>query len=174
MPAVYDKWTFVAAVYDEVAQTVKLQVDDMVLTKGGVTLDSGETRLYIGGSPKFSSFFSGLIDNVFVFGDALTDRQLAYIRSGGATAILTAANSNKCAAILYDDPSLHVPAIVLNGQYYWSDFQFVQNTMDFVVSDAGFVTDPSFSFQRLRGINAVTGPPASCAGYHVRWYILLG
>ena len=37
VPAILDKWTFVAVVYDQVAQTVKLRVDDMVLTKTGVT-----------------------------------------------------------------------------------------------------------------------------------------
>jgi len=38
----------------------------------------------------FQTYFRGAIDNVFVFGDALTNQQLAYIRSGGAQAILTA------------------------------------------------------------------------------------
>ncbi len=143
VPSVNGKWTFVAAVYDQVAQTVKLQVDDMVLTKGGVTLGPGESKLYIGGNPTFYDFFDGIIDNVFIFGDALTDKQLAYIRSNGAAAILAAAISNKCAAILYDDLSLRIPAIVFNGQYYWADFQYVKNTMDFVLSYAGLINDTS-------------------------------
>ena len=46
--------------------------------------------MFIGASPAFSVFFAGAIDNVFVFGDALTDEQLASIRSGGAAAIMTA------------------------------------------------------------------------------------
>jgi len=92
VPAVLGKWTFVAVVYDQDAQTVKLQVDDMVLTKTGVTLGSGQQEvLYIACSPMFQTYFRGAIDNVFVFGDALTDQQLAYIRSGGAQAIMTAA-----------------------------------------------------------------------------------
>jgi hypothetical protein len=90
VPAIYQKWSFVAVVYDQVAQTVRLQVDDMVLTKTGVGLGLGQSQLYIGASPKFGNFFKGCIDNVFVFGDALTDKQLAYIRSGGAQAIMTA------------------------------------------------------------------------------------
>ena len=89
-PAIQDKWTFVVVVYDQIAQTVKLQVDDMVLTKTGVTLGPGDSALYIACAPMFQTYFRGALDNVFVFGDALTDRQLAYIRSGGAEAIMTA------------------------------------------------------------------------------------
>ncbi|MEW6660561.1 MAG: kelch repeat-containing protein [Thermodesulfobacteriota bacterium] len=90
VPAIKDKWTFLAVVYDQAAQTVKLQVDDMVLTKTGVALGEGQNQVNIGASPLYSNFFHGIMDNVFVFGDALTDQQLAYIRSGGARAILTA------------------------------------------------------------------------------------
>jgi hypothetical protein len=88
VPAIKGKWAFVAAVYDQVAQTVKLQVDDMVLTKTGVTLGPGQDMLYIGCNWIYQTYFRGAIDNVFVFGDALTDEQLAYIRSGGAKAIM--------------------------------------------------------------------------------------
>ena len=91
VPAFLDGWTFVAVVYDQKAQTVKFQVEDMVLTKTGVTLGPGQNQLFIGASPLFNVFFAGVIDNVFVFGDALTDEQLAYIRSGGAQTIMTAA-----------------------------------------------------------------------------------
>jgi hypothetical protein len=88
VPAIQGKWTFVAVVYDQVAQFVRLQVDDMEITKTGVTLEPGQDQLYIGASPQFSTIFDGVIDNVFVFGDALTDQQLAYIRSRGARAFL--------------------------------------------------------------------------------------
>ena len=67
----------------------------MVLTKAGVTLGPGQDKLFIGAGPGASpltgEYFDGLIDNVFIFGDVLTDQQLAYIRAGGAQAILTAA-----------------------------------------------------------------------------------
>jgi hypothetical protein len=91
VPAVQGAWTFMAVTYDQQAQTVKLQVDDMVLTKTGVSLGQGLDQLVIGASPAFNVFFKGVIDNVFIFGDVLTDQQLAYIRSGGAQAIKTAA-----------------------------------------------------------------------------------
>jgi hypothetical protein len=67
----------------------------MVFTKTGATLGLGRDKLLIGFRPGTSSFpidtfFAGAIDNVFIFGDALTDEQLAFIRSGGAQAIMTA------------------------------------------------------------------------------------
>jgi hypothetical protein len=89
-PAIQQAWTFVAVVYDQVHQTVKLRVDDTVLTKDAAVLSQGQNQLFIGLSPLFGNFFDGIIDNVFVFGDALTDKQLAYIRYGGAKAIMTA------------------------------------------------------------------------------------
>jgi WD40 repeat protein len=100
VPAFMDKWTFVAAVYDQTAQTIKFQVDDMVLTKQAV-VNQGQNQLYIGGSPQFSNYFSGTIDNIFVFADTLTDQQLAYIRSGGASAILTAPRAKKRGAVAF-------------------------------------------------------------------------
>ncbi|MBM4286380.1 MAG: hypothetical protein FJ128_14225 [Deltaproteobacteria bacterium] len=95
VPAILDQWTFVAVVYDQTAGTVKFRVDDMVFTKTGATLGLGRDKLLIGFRPATSSFpidtyFAGAIDNVFVFGDALTDQQLAYIRAGGAQAIMSA------------------------------------------------------------------------------------
>jgi hypothetical protein len=91
----------VAVVYDQVQQTVRLQVDDMVLTKEAAGLSQGRNQLHIGGSPLFSNFFDGIIDNVFVFGDALTDEQLAFIRTGGIQAIMTAPSQGKNPAIQY-------------------------------------------------------------------------
>jgi hypothetical protein len=95
VPAILDQWTFLAVVYDQDAGTVKFQVDDMVFTKTGAKLGLGRDKLLIGFRPgtssfPFDAFFAGAVDNVFIFGDALTDEQLAYIRSGGATAIMTA------------------------------------------------------------------------------------
>jgi hypothetical protein len=99
-PAIQDAWTFVAVVYDQVHQTVRLQVDDTVLTKDAAVLSHGQNQLFIGVSPLFGNFFDGIIDNVFVFGDALTNKQLAYIRYGGANAIRTAPPSRPNSAIL--------------------------------------------------------------------------
>ena len=91
VPAILGSWTFVAVSYDQAAQTVKLQVNDMVLTKTGVTMGPGGNKLYIGATPQLNGIFTGAIDNVFVFGGVLTDAQIAYIRNSGAQAIRTAA-----------------------------------------------------------------------------------
>jgi hypothetical protein len=88
MQGYMNTWTFVAVVYDQVAQTVKLMLDNQTITKAGASLGSGLNELYIGASPLFAIFFAGVIDNVFIYGDALSDLQLAYIRSRGAQGIM--------------------------------------------------------------------------------------
>ncbi|MCX5889249.1 MAG: hypothetical protein NTY36_07335 [Deltaproteobacteria bacterium] len=100
VPGIMGSWTFVAVSYDQAAQTVKLQVNDMVLTKTGVTLGQGANQLYIGATPQLNGFFTGAIDNVFVFGDVLTDAQIAYIRNGGAQAIRSAVKGKGTVPIL--------------------------------------------------------------------------
>ncbi len=91
VPGILGSWTFVAVSYDQAAHTVKLQVDDMVLTKTGVTLGRGGSKSYVGATPQLDGILTGVIDNVFVFGGVLTDAQIAFIRHGGAQAILTVA-----------------------------------------------------------------------------------
>jgi hypothetical protein len=89
-PATADKWTFLAVVYDQTSHSVKLYVDDNpVLSKTG-TLGEGLRNLTIGTHPTASDYFKGLMNNVFIFGDALTEAQIAYLRDNGASAILTA------------------------------------------------------------------------------------
>jgi hypothetical protein len=100
VPAILGSWTFVAVSYDQAAQTVKLQVDDMVLTKTGVTMGPGGNKLYVGATPQLDGVLTGAIDNVFVFGGLLTDAQTAFIRQGGAQAILTAGRKNNPALLL--------------------------------------------------------------------------
>ena len=90
-----DQWVFLAVVYDQVAKTVKLYVNDQVLTKTGVTLGEGHILLHIGTNPIVAEYFKGMIDNAFVFGDALTPEQISYIRIYGAAAIRTAARTGQ-------------------------------------------------------------------------------
>jgi hypothetical protein len=89
---VTDTWVFLAAVYDQAAETVKLWVDDKVFTKTGASLGDGHDYLDIGKSP-LGYYFSGTIDNVFIFSGALSDNQIAFIRTGGSKAILTSSGS---------------------------------------------------------------------------------
>jgi len=53
-------------------------------------------------------------------------------------------NPVNCAATLSNDLSLNIPVINFNNQaYYWADFSYVPNTMDFTLIDAGVVSDTS-------------------------------
>ena len=103
VPAVLNAWTFMAVMYDQPNQTVRLQVEDMVYIKTGVNLGEGLQQLFIGASPSFNVFFNGVVDNVFVFGDVLTDQQLAYIRSRGAQGILGKSGLGSAIGLLLSD-----------------------------------------------------------------------
>jgi|WetSurMetagenome_2_1015567.scaffolds.fasta_scaffold1466648_1 hypothetical protein len=45
----------------------------MVLTMTGLTLGRGQNQLFIGTIPLFLPYSAGVIDNIFVFGDVLSD-----------------------------------------------------------------------------------------------------
>lgn len=81
-----DLWTFLAVVYDQTAATVKLYVDNQVVSETG-SLGSGWNYIRIGSNPSYGEYFIGAIDNVFIFDQALTQAQLDYIRTHGASAI---------------------------------------------------------------------------------------
>jgi subtilase family serine protease len=46
-----------------------------------------------------------------------------------------------CAATLSGNFTLSVPILTYAGQTYWADFQYVPNTMDFALTNAGLVAD---------------------------------
>jgi hypothetical protein len=48
---------------------------------------------------------------------------------------------NPCAADLSGTLQLHVPVIDFQGHSYWVDLQYVPNTLDFMLTNAGVVTD---------------------------------
>jgi autotransporter-associated beta strand protein len=85
-------WVFVAAVYDEAQAVMTLYVGDTAVT---ATTSFGPSFNFfdIGHNPGSGEFFEGAIDNVFVYGDALTASQIADIRtqgfSGGDSASLS-------------------------------------------------------------------------------------
>lgn len=51
---------------------------------------------------------------------------------------------NNCTAILQNNLLLYVPIIVYNGQDYWADFQYVQNTYNFTLVNAGLLTNTGY------------------------------
>ncbi|OGR07244.1 MAG: hypothetical protein A3K23_04700 [Desulfobacca sp. RBG_16_58_9] len=86
-------WVFLAASYDQTAQTLKFYVNDKVYTKTvwSLSMWDGDPYLSIGAyleshtdAPDFvSAFFRGTIDNVFVYHGVLSDAQIAAIRGNG-------------------------------------------------------------------------------------------
>ncbi|MEI8319231.1 MAG: LamG-like jellyroll fold domain-containing protein, partial [Planctomycetia bacterium] len=85
-------WVFVAAVYDQAQAIVTLYVDGTSVTATSI-FGSSFTFFDIGHNPGSGEYFEGAIDNVFVYGDALTASQIADIRtrgfSGGNSAALS-------------------------------------------------------------------------------------
>ena len=82
-----DRWTFLAARYDESTAAMTFWVDDASVSLTS-QFGSGNTFFRIGSNPGFGEYFAGRIDNVFVFDEALSDAQIASIRAGGAAAIM--------------------------------------------------------------------------------------
>lgn len=82
-PVAADTWTFLAARYDHAAGTVRLDVNGATFAAGGRP-GGGRATTTIGRNPGFDAPFVGTIDNVFFFDRALTDAELAEVRSLGA------------------------------------------------------------------------------------------
>ena len=92
-PVVPGTWVFLAASYDQTAQTLKFYVNDKVYTKTvwSLSMWDGDPYLGIGAYLETStsapdvvnSFFIGTIDNVFVYHGVLSDAQIAAIRGNG-------------------------------------------------------------------------------------------
>jgi hypothetical protein len=88
------EWIFLAAVYDldsvDHSGTVTIYVQDQAYT-GTVSTFAGERRDQVFVGSRLGTLpgpFHGLIDNVFIFADALEPSQITAIRVGGAGAIL--------------------------------------------------------------------------------------
>lgn len=82
--ATTNTWVFLAAVYDDVAQTTTLYVDGQSFIKTGADQGAGHAFINIGRNPSFQSYFDGKIDNLFVFDGALNAQQISDIRFGGS------------------------------------------------------------------------------------------
>ncbi len=81
-------WTFVAAVYDGANSQMTFYVGG----NPGITVTTGfNTTPYsifdIGANPGFGEYFTGEIDNVFVYDQALTSGQISTIRANGFSSV---------------------------------------------------------------------------------------
>lgn len=88
-PAPVGQWVFVAARYDDIANTVTLDVDGSRIT-ASANPGSGFNFTRIGSNPLGGGieFWDGKIDNVFIYDELLSDAQIDVIRLSGGAAIL--------------------------------------------------------------------------------------
>ncbi len=78
-PLQTSKWTFIAAVYDQEAGTVKLFVDGSTIEKKAKSVGNSNDFITIGAreaSGRLSEFFNGIIDEVKIYDYALSDTEL--------------------------------------------------------------------------------------------------
>jgi hypothetical protein len=79
-------WTFLAAVYNQPANTVTFYVDGQSFSSS-TSLGAGSSALHIGVKPSFPlEFFTGSIDEVFVFDEAFTPSRIATLQTEGVLA----------------------------------------------------------------------------------------
>ena len=81
-PASTGDWTFLAAVYDQAASQLTFYVNGAVFS-AATNFGASHGFFDIGHNPSYGEFFSGLIDNVFVYDEALSAAQISDIRANG-------------------------------------------------------------------------------------------
>lgn len=94
LAAPVDTWAFVAASYSVASNTTLLYVYDEASatfsTLSSITgTGSGSSQIYIGENPSgaFSEYFQGIIDEVFIFDQALTETEIDTLRINGIVAV---------------------------------------------------------------------------------------
>ncbi|WP_167879431.1 LamG-like jellyroll fold domain-containing protein [Methanococcoides sp. NM1] len=80
-PVTTDEWTFLAAVYDQDAETVTLYVNDRVYQEKG-KLGDGKDYTNIGSNPGYGVHFPGDIDEVRIYNYALSQSEINSMRQG--------------------------------------------------------------------------------------------
>ena len=93
-PVTIGDWTFVAAVYDQDAETVKLYVNGALINEEEGLLESGMDYIHIGANPSHRQYFSGTIDEVRIYNRTLSAEELnrkfnAYINGEQKTTLNT-------------------------------------------------------------------------------------
>ncbi len=99
------KWTFVAAVYNQPAQTATLYIEDRAARGGrgalvrdhtdGARIGPSAATVRIGRHRQYVEAFAGEIDNVFLIAGALSSAELETIRTTGRAAIERLADVTK-------------------------------------------------------------------------------
>lgn len=87
------EWVFVAATYDGNTGDINLYVDNNTFSTNSKP-GSGFSTTFFGRNPGFVEYWSGKIDNVFLFDEVLTKTQLDEIRRYGADALAPTPNGD--------------------------------------------------------------------------------
>ncbi|MGB7532346.1 MAG: LamG domain-containing protein [Halobacteriota archaeon] len=87
-PVTIGEWVFVAAVYDQDAETVKLYVNEAMYEEKG-SLGPGWEYIHIGSNPSFVEYFSGIIDEVKIYNYALSNADIQKLYAGGVPTPVT-------------------------------------------------------------------------------------
>jgi hypothetical protein len=78
------RWTFLAATYEEASSKMTFFVDGMSFIYTNTNFGNTSHNFFdIGNSPSFGYSWNGLIDEVFVFDETLTEHQIDGIRAAG-------------------------------------------------------------------------------------------
>ncbi|MEA2000175.1 MAG: LamG-like jellyroll fold domain-containing protein [Euryarchaeota archaeon] len=82
-PVTIGEWVFLAAVYDQSAETVKLYVNGALISEEKGKLGSGWDYINIGKNPSCGDYFSGTVDEVMIYNYDLTESEVKSIYDGG-------------------------------------------------------------------------------------------
>lgn len=92
---IVDQWVFLAVVYDGVQGSMTFYNGAALLTFAEIDQatfpanpSQGNSELYVGASPAFNEYFTGLIDNVFIYDIALAPEDIETIFNEGVTTIV--------------------------------------------------------------------------------------
>lgn len=77
MPIKAGEWVFLASVYDQTSKTTTLYVNGLRKVAENAEMGTGHPHLRIGSNPSFGEHFTGLIDEVRVYGRALSTAEIA-------------------------------------------------------------------------------------------------
>jgi len=102
-PVTIGDWTFLAAVYDQDAETVKLYVNGALINEGEGKLGPGWEQIQIGSNPSHGRYFSGAIDEVRIYNRTLSADELKALYEGKELLAPTAGQTTEEKVILLDE-----------------------------------------------------------------------
>jgi hypothetical protein len=102
-PVTIGEWTFLAAVYDQDAETVKLYVNGALINEGEGKLGPGWEQIQIGANPSYSGYFSGAIDEVRIYNRTLSADELKALYEGEELSAPTSGQTSEEKVILLEE-----------------------------------------------------------------------